>query len=165
MLLFLFFCGCLVKFLQNTSWLLCKPTLAAKAGPAVLHIGHPGTAMKVSVSLARPVQTHAGNLLKSCESSTSLTVYTGQTLWNTHNQTISHQFLLPLFPLNSSSTEISFQFCFWVEIPDEWMQKIILHYATVWARRGKSLIKRWMIRSVQIQSKRTRKQKSQSITR
>lgn len=40
-----------------------KLTLAAKARPAVLYSGHPGTAVKVPVSLTRPVKIRAVNML------------------------------------------------------------------------------------------------------
>lgn len=54
---------CSVKSGKGLKCLLYKATLAAKARPTILKVGHPGTTMKVSVSLTRPVKTHE---LESC---------------------------------------------------------------------------------------------------
>lgn len=124
-------------FSKGTSWNLEdwqvtwqeKPTWAAKARPAVFKIDHPGTAVKMPVSLTRSVQRKhiksEGDYRDGTYTVWKGQLYTYRGRWPFSSKpTNAFCLSLPLIALNSSSPKVSFQLCFWVEIPDELTQNM-----------------------------------------
>lgn len=108
---------------------IMRPTWAAKARPAVFKTDHPGTAVKMPVSLTRSVQRKhiksEGEYRDRTYTVWKGLLYTYRGRWPfTSKPTNAFCLFLPLVALNSSSPKVSFQLCFWVEIPDELTQNM-----------------------------------------